>query len=108
MVQSLAGDRVDGYAGCPGIGMERSKRILSDPKELVPEHGVVTRGARKGQATTKWVSKPTDSMWRCIVTHYEKAGRDEAEALLNARLARILRAGEYDRETGAVKLWVPN
>ena len=48
LVQTLAGDRIDGYPGCPGIGMERAKQILADPKILTPEHGVVTRGDRKG------------------------------------------------------------
>jgi 5'-3' exonuclease len=108
LVQSFAGDRIDGYPGCPGIGMERATKVLADPVILEPEFGKVTRGARKGQTTTKWMPKPAHgNLWACIVSHYKKAGLGEKEALLTARMARILRHGEYNRETGAVTLWVP-
>lgn len=115
LVQSFAGDRIDGYPGCPGIGMERATKILADPVILEPEHGVVTRGARKGQATAKWMPKPAHgNLWACIVSHYRKAytisgiSKDPEEAaLLTARMARILRAPDYNKETGAVTLWVP-
>ncbi len=108
LVQAFAGDRIDGYPGCPGIGMERARKILASPVILVPEHGIVTRGQRKGQSTTKWMPQPAHGdYWRCIVSHYEKAGLGEKEALLTARMARILRADEYDKETGRVTLWVP-
>ena len=101
------GDRIDGYPGCPGVGDKRARDIMSDIHELVPESTTVTRGLRKGQTTTKWVRKPTSSPWRCVVSQYEKAGLTEEDALVNARLAHILRGGDYDRKTGAVKLWVP-
>lgn len=108
MVQSLAGDRIDGYPGCPGIGMKRAMTILADPVILEPEHGVVTRGVRKGQTTTKWMPKPAHgNLWMCIVTHYMKEGLTERDALLTARMAHILRYEDYDRDTGAVTLWVP-
>lgn len=108
MVQSLAGDRVDGYPGCPGIGMDRAKAILADPVILEPENGLVTRGLRKGQTTTKWMPKPAHgNLWACIVSHYRKAGLDEKAALLTARMARILRYEDYNQETGAITLWVP-
>lgn len=108
LVQSLAGDRVDGYAGCPGIGMTRATKILADPVILEPEHGVVTRGDRKGQQTTKWMPKPArGNLWGCIVSHYKKEGLGEKEALLTARMAHILRYQDYNRDTGAVTLWVP-
>lgn len=107
LCQALAGDRVDGYPGCPGIGMERARKILAEPYELVPEQGVVTRGPRKGQTTTKYMKKPGASAWRCIVSHYEKEGLSEEDALRNARLAYILHNEDYNRETGAIRLWVP-
>ena len=37
---------------------------------------------------------------------FEKAGLSEEDALENAMLARILRDGEYNNETGEVKLWL--
>jgi DNA polymerase-1 len=108
LVQAFAGDRVDGYEGCPGIGMDRAKKILAEPVILEPEYGKVTRGLRKGQATVKWMPKPAHgNLWACIVSHYLKAGLGEEDALRNARMARILRANEYDRETGKVILWTP-
>lgn len=108
LVQTLAGDRVDGYPGCPGIGMERARRIMDDPKILVPERGVITRGLRKGQETAKWVASPAaGNIWAAVVSNYEKAGKTEKDALLTARLARILQAEDYNLETGAITLWTP-
>jgi len=42
-----------------------------------------------------------------VVAAYNKKGLSEEVALENARLARILRNGEYDTDTGEVKLWNP-
>ncbi len=106
-IQTLAGDRTDGYFGCPGIGMERAARIIDNPVVLKPAPGLITRGPRKGQSTTKWVSEPTDNLWACIVSHYEREGLGEDEALKTARLARILRAEDYDDVTGRITLWEP-
>ena len=36
-----------------------------------------------------------------------KAGHTEAEAIINARMARILRAGEFDTDTNIITLWTP-
>lgn len=108
LMQTLAGDRVDGYYGCPGIGMDRAEGIVDAPMRLVPAKGVKTRGVNKGEAVTRWVGEPTTDLWACIVSHYEKMGLGETEALVTARLARILRHGEYDRETESVTLWTPD
>jgi len=108
MMQTLAGDRVDGYFGCPGIGMDRAAVIVDTPMRLIPKEGVKTRGVNKGEAVTKWVGEPTQDYWACIVSHYAKAGLTEDDALRTARLARILRYGEYDRETESVTLWTPD
>lgn len=108
LMQTLAGDRVDGYYGCPGIGMDRAEGIIDAPMRLVPAKGVKTRGVNKGEAVTRWVGEPTTDLWACIVSHYEKMGLGETEALVTARLARILRHGEYDRETESVTLWTPD
>jgi DNA polymerase-1 len=108
LVQTLAGDAVDGYPGCPGIGMTRAKAIMADPKILVAETGTITRGIRKGQSTVKWTSTPANgNLWAVVVSHYKKAGLTEKDALKTARLAHILQAGDYNRETGDITLWTP-
>ena len=79
MLQTLTGDAVDGYSGCPGIGPKRASRILAVPTLL----------------------------WGLVVDAYEKAGLEESDALIQARVARILRWGEYDAAKQEVKLWTP-
>lgn len=106
MIQALSGDRIDGYFGCPGIGPERAARIIDNPVVLKPKAGVITRGPNKGQKTTKWISEPTTDVWACIVSHYAKEGLGEDVALKNARMARILRAGDL-MDNGKIKLWTP-
>ena len=122
LIQSLSGDRVDGFAGCPGIGMDRAANIIDSPTNLVPTQGVKTRGVNKGESVTRWMAEPTQDLWACIVSHYQKGmsqqlpdgtepvprASAEQAALTTARLARILRHGEYDRETGTVTLWTPD
>ena len=46
-------------------------------------------------------------MWEIVVKEYEKKQGGYKEALLTARLARILRSGDYNTKTGKVKLWKP-
>jgi DNA polymerase-1 len=41
------------------------------------------------------------------VDAYEKKGYTKTEALQQARCARILRYGDYNKKTGVVKLWQP-
>lgn len=107
MIQTLAGDKVDNYPGCPGIGVDRAEDILSAKRALRPEHGFITRGKNKGQRTTKWVGYPSDDTWRIVVTHYEKAGKTEEDALQMARVARICRSEDYDFKNNMVILWGP-
>jgi DNA polymerase-1 len=78
LVQTLTGDAVDGYKGCPGVGRVRAVRAL--------------------------VASPR---WRTVVRLYEKAGLTEGDALAQARVAHILLAGDYNRKTGDVTLWEP-
>lgn len=108
MIQALAGDAVDGFKGCAGIGMKRAAEIIDTPVRLVPKEGVITRGVNKGQAVMKWMAEPTSDYWACIVSHYRKAGMTEDDALVTARLARLLRYKEdYDPETQELTLWTP-
>ena len=80
--QVLTGDLTDGYKGCPGIGHHRATRILSD------------------------CIQNNERAWMRVVSAYQEAGLSVLDALHQARLARILRHGEYSPDTG-VKLWEP-
>lgn len=104
-LQALAGDRTDGYAGCPGVGMELADRALRAGTKLVPYHHELTRGPRKGTIETRWETEEGADPWDIVVSHYHKAGLTEADALLNARMARILRAEDY--QNGKVIPWHP-
>lgn len=106
-VQALAGDAVDGYAGCPGFGMKSARKVVEKPTLLIPKPGVVTRGKRKGQKVTRWMEGDECSVWEAIVARYEKEGLSEAQAIKTARLAKILLAENYNLETHEVTLWVP-
>ena len=78
-IQVLTGDTVDNYKGCPGIGPKKANNLL------------------EGQ-------KPAD-YWGIIVQAYKAVGLTEEDALVQARVARILRCEDYEK--GGVKLWNP-
>ena len=77
LYQTLVGDSTDNYKGCPGVGPKKAADILKIPS------------------------------WSRVVTAFEKAGLTSDDALVQARVARILRANEYNFETGEVILWEP-
>lgn len=79
LVQSLMGDMTDGFAGCKGFGQITAEKWLQ-------KHG---------------------AYWESVVEAYESKGSNKEDALMNARLARILRVGEYNKETHEVTLWNP-
>ena len=82
LMQTLTGDPVDGYSGCPGIGPKRAAQLLA-------------------------LSMTPEERWRMVVRSYASKGLDEKYALQQAQVARILRRGEYDKETYRVTLWTP-
>ena len=82
MYQTLIGDKVDGYEGCKGVGDKTARKILGDIGE-----------------------KSLEEMWNLVVSAYEKHGFTKEDALLNARMARILRVEDYDFKKKEVKLW---
>lgn len=105
MIQALAGDITDNYAGCPGIGMERAKRIIKERIAVRSFEHVFKSGPRKGLSETRWEEYGAEDLWHSVRTHYEKAGLTEEDALVQARCARILRSSDY--VNGEVKLWEP-
>lgn len=66
LYQTLVGDTIDGYSGCPGAGPVGAVKVLE-------------KGAT----------------WENVVKAYTKKGLTEEDALVQARCARILRASEY-------------
>jgi DNA polymerase-1 len=107
--QGIAGDPVDGYSGCPGMGMETAKQFLDEPYLLVPEERTFQRGKRAGETITRWVKQdPGDaSLWECILSLYAKEGLTEADALVQFQVARILRFSDYDFQKKEPLLWTP-
>ena len=78
--QVLVGDSADGYKGLVGCGAVKASRVLLDKKNI-------------------------DEMWEAVILEYERAGFTFEDAYHQARLARILRSGEYDFATSKPKLW---
>lgn len=85
MYQTLMGDSTDGYAGCPGIGPKTAEAILAE-------------AAGSGDL---------EVLWPLVVKAFAKKGLSEADALQQARVARILRASDYDFKKKEPILWLP-
>jgi len=83
MIQTLSGDAVDGYTGLPTVGIKTAEKLIN-----------------------KYTMVPVLDLWKIVVGLYKEKGFSEQEALQQARVARILRHGEYNKETGEVKLWM--
>lgn len=94
--QALTGDPTDKYPGCPRIGVVNAKRILSAAHEAAAMHRY-TDGFDHYHAMT----------WAAIVATYAAKGKDEAYALTQARVARILRTSDYDFDRKVPILWTP-
>jgi DNA polymerase-1 len=93
MYQTLMGDATDGYSGCPGVGPKGAEKIL----KAALEEG--TPWANRGQLQAIY--------WQHVLAAFKKAGLGEEEALVQARVARICQACDYDFQTKQVKLWEP-
>jgi|TARA_B100001142_G_scaffold96522_2_gene98401 DNA polymerase-1 len=76
--QTLTGDRVDNYIGCPTCGPKKAEKILAN-----------------------------NSNWNSVVSAFDKQGLSEKDALIQAQVSRILRHTDYDFNKREVKLWVP-
>lgn len=107
LYQTLVGDVTDNYGGCPGIGPVVANAFLDEPYVVFQETKELKSGKNKGELRTQWAKQPTDNVWEGIVSLFNKAGLTEQDALIQARVARILRDGEYDFEKERVRLWKP-
>jgi DNA polymerase-1 len=77
LYQTLVGDSTDNYKGCPGVGPKKATEILKEPT------------------------------WDSVLTAFNKAGLTDEDALTQARVAKILRADDYDFKKEEVILWEP-
>ncbi len=78
LIQTLTGDAVDGYAGVKGVGVKTAEKLLAK----------------------------TGATWEGVVAIYESKGLSYDDALINARLAYILRDGDYDIDKQKLlRLW---
>lgn len=108
MKQTICGDPVDGYAGIPGIGDVGAQSILLDPHRLLKKATPITRGKNKGKLKVSWEKGGPCDLWTCMVDYAAKAGMTEQELVTMARVSRILRAGDFDKDRRVVRLWKPN
>lgn len=90
LYQTLVGDTADGYPGCPGVGPVKAEKLLKFD---------LTTGITEEEHIAL--------MWLQVVKAYEKAGLTEADALRQARLARILRHSDWDATERKPILWTP-
>lgn len=79
LYQTLTGDPADGYKGCPGVGPVKAAKLLDKP----------------------------GSRWENVKREFLKAGMSEDYAVLQARLARILRYSDWDNVNKVPILWSP-
>lgn len=107
LYQTLTGDTTDGYAGCPGVGPDAATKHLKDLIKVEPYEHELKSGPRKGQVDTRWRNVEADNAWEVVVSLYQKAGLSERDALQQARVARILRASDYDFKKKEPILWSP-
>ncbi len=107
LLQTLTGDATDGYPGCPGVGPVAAETLLAGGKVLVPHEHVLSRGPRRGETETRWEPGEPGEPWEVVVSAYARAGLTEQDALIQARVARILHATDYDFERKHPILWKP-
>ena len=80
LIQTLAGDQTDGYGGVPGIGVKRAATLFE----------------KEGYS------------WKTVIKAFTDKGLTKDDAILNARLAKILTIDDYDTTKQEVRLWTPS
>lgn len=80
LIQTMAGDQTDGYGGVPSIGIKRADALLTE------------KGAT----------------WNTVLETFLEKGLTKDDALMNARLAKILQVEDYDFTNQEPRLWSPS
>lgn len=88
--QALMGDATDGFHGCPNVGVKTADKIIDN----------ALKSLKRGQDVH-------ELLWKAVVREYIKKGLSEEDALVNARMARILRWEDYDHEKKEPIWWIP-
>lgn len=99
MKQVITGDQVDNYPGFPGIGHKGADEILN------PIHEALLDADPREHLAALW-----DAVVKTYTTRIPRGGKEPLkyeDALTQARLARILRHGDYNPRKKEVKLWTP-
>ena len=90
MLQGLMGDAVDGYPGCPGVGIKTAQKVLD---RVVQNPGTMEE--------SEWLNA-----WNAVVYQYEKNDRTVEDAQENFMVAKILsNSSQYDQ--GTVRITMP-
>ena len=79
-IQTCAGDQTDGYGGVPGIGVKRAEILFN----------------KEGYS------------WQTVVKAFTDKDLTEEDALVNARLAKILTVDDYDFKKRKPRLYSPS
>ena len=79
-IQTMAGDCTDGYSGIAGVGVKRANQLLDD----------------------------NGCTWQTVEDAFVEKGMTVDDALMNARLARILQHTDYDYNKHEPILWTPS
>ena len=80
MLQTLTGDTADNYKGLQGVGKVNTEKIIN--KDMTYQE-----------------------MWQAVLSAYREKGFTEKDALIQARVARILRYYDYDYKRKSVIYW---
>lgn len=80
MLQTLTGDTADNYKGLQGVGKVNAEKIIN--KDMTYQE-----------------------MWQAVLSAYKEKGFTEKDALIQARVARILRYHDYDYKRKSVIYW---
>lgn len=121
LYQTCKGDATDGYGGIPGVGEQVDGTPLMDwlksPSFFYQDVKVMKSGPRKGQEVPFWTSMPPEeaecrfehglTVWDCVASLARRQGMSSEDLLAQARVARILRAEDFDWETKKPILWEP-
>lgn len=82
MWQTIVGDPTDGYIGARGVG-------------------------KSSHWAEEIIHADREELWELVLEAYSFAGLTEDDAIRQARLARILRAEDYNLKTKGIRLWKP-
>lgn len=102
MKQTMTGDTIDNYPGIPGVGEMKAQEILLSPHRFRS----VNIGKRKPRY--EWRKGEPCSLWQSMVDYAARRDMTEEDLVVMAQVSRILRAGDFNKETRTVRLWRPD